>query len=141
MKGIFCCQKNPILSVFLIEEISLQPELSCPPRLKIQGGGVLWALRRTEGWKSLCLILDNSFEYLFISQTLILNPSQFQKKKKLPNSIILPKLSKSKEGKKKIVSQFLRWLNVTIVTNAMWEKWEKITEIIKETKPIKAKAK
>ena len=34
---VFFAKKNAFLLVLLIEEISLQPELSSPPRLRIQG--------------------------------------------------------------------------------------------------------
>ena len=38
-KNIFCLpEKNAIILVLPIEEISLRPELSSPPCLRIQGG-------------------------------------------------------------------------------------------------------
>ena len=49
-------QQNAVLLVLLFKEISLQTELSSPPRFRIQGG-VVWA-SRTDGRKLSCLILD-----------------------------------------------------------------------------------
>ena len=52
-------KKNAIPLVLLIEEISLRPELSSPPRFRIQGGYPERYGRTNEaGRKSLCLILD-----------------------------------------------------------------------------------
>ena len=41
LRKYFFFQKNAIILVLLINEIRLQPELSSPPRFKIQGGGPL----------------------------------------------------------------------------------------------------
>ena len=43
LKNIFFAEKNAIILVLPSEEISLLPELSTPPRFRIQGGGVPWA--------------------------------------------------------------------------------------------------
>ena len=48
-------KKNAIFLVLPIEAISLWPELSSPPRFRIQGG-VPWSLRTKDGQKSFCLI-------------------------------------------------------------------------------------
>ena len=52
-------KKNAIPLVLPIEEISLRPELSSPPRFRIQGPPLSVTHERTdEGCKSMCLILD-----------------------------------------------------------------------------------
>ena len=62
-ENIFCSakpKKNAILLVLPIEDISLQPELSSPPRFRIQGGYPERdeGRRTKDGRKSSCLILD-----------------------------------------------------------------------------------
>ena len=47
-KKIFFCQKNVIPLVFPIEEISLWPGLSSPPRFRIQGGST--SVTEKDGW-------------------------------------------------------------------------------------------
>ena len=68
-------QKNAILLVLPIEEISLRPELSSPPRLRIQGGyperdrgGVVVA-----GWYFHFLIFDG-FVTLCVVSYVVLHP-------------------------------------------------------------------
>ena len=50
-------KKNTTILVLLFKEISLYQEMASPP---VSGSrGLAWASRRTEGRKSLCLILDS----------------------------------------------------------------------------------
>ena len=71
-------EKNAIPLVLPIEEISLRPELSSPPRFRIQEG---WSERdggRTDGRKSLCLISDECFRAYLVWMLIPLIPLQQQ---------------------------------------------------------------
>ena len=61
LENIFFRQKNYILLVLPIEEISLRPELSTPPRFRIQGGQPECDTRKKEdGLKLFCLIINQT---------------------------------------------------------------------------------